>query len=218
MLLMMKFIVAFPLSSFWYTLKLMCDVSPSVFFSVFVRLQTPKQWTRPGWPEHGPVSSPDASRAAAGNPSKFSKVPHFYNLITEPPHLLLSTYITELNVIWLKFCLEEKEERFCLRRTFPGGCNWVWPPMCHFTSTPAHPQTTRACLREKPAKVGKKTANAMRYLPPKPGFLNFHMSGDMLQSKFCHHDVDWKHRCVQRPLSIQSLCEKQEKHHIAHIL
>lgn len=106
----------------------MCNVSSSVFFFflvLFIHLQTPKQWTRPGWPEHGPVSSPDASRTAAGNPSKFSKVKHFSDLITESritPRLLLNAYITELDVIWLKFCfLGEKEERFCLRRTFPGG-------------------------------------------------------------------------------------------------
>lgn len=38
----------------------------------YVALQTPKQRTRPGRPEHGPVSSPDAGGAAAGNPSKFA--------------------------------------------------------------------------------------------------------------------------------------------------
>lgn len=38
--------------------------------SCCVALQTPKQRTRPGRPEYGPVSGPDAGGAAAGNPSK----------------------------------------------------------------------------------------------------------------------------------------------------
>lgn len=37
-----------------------------------VALQAPQQRTRPGRPEYGPVSGPDAGGAAAGNPSKFA--------------------------------------------------------------------------------------------------------------------------------------------------
>lgn len=115
-----------------------------------------------------------------------------------------------VNCYFTKICLFflEKEERFCLGRTFQGVTN-ASESTC--LSPSPYASSMLKWPPEKVAKSAKKPQQSLLFIPkyrtrqfPK----NFYASGDRLYRKFCPLE-----RCgyLQRPLAVWSRCEKQGK-------